>query len=131
MHYWIQRADFTSSERDVSGAEELLAIFRSHPWPAERDFQARRVLAGEESCPPGLGIVPDDGRLLHLCPLSNGLVACHYHFVEHNKVAGLFRTSRSRELTNEVPAPAAEELVRRFLIDDHDGLVRELTAARK
>ena len=125
MKYWIQRADFTSEESQASGATELQRVFRSRRWSVELELEKSRESAGESSCPPGLGIVPGDGRILHLCPSDTDLLV-HYHFPETKRVLGLFTTRRERVVTSEVPLSRADELIRLFVTSDHERLLREM-----
>ena len=97
--------------------------FRARSWPRELEFEKSRQSAGEESCPPGLGVFPGDGRLLHLCPTPTDLVV-HYHYNHERRILGIFHTSRIRVVTADMPLSAADELISRFVAGDHEGLLR-------
>jgi hypothetical protein len=109
----------------ASGAGEIQAAFRSYPWTREIKSEATRQAAGEESCPPGLGISPEEGHLLHLCPTAAHLVV-HYHYNERRRILGLFPNVPARTVETELPLSAADELIARFVAEDHDGLMRVL-----
>jgi hypothetical protein len=125
MQYWIQRADFSTEEKEASGVTELQRAFRSRSWSGELELEKSRHAAGEESCPPAFGIVPGDGRILRLCPSPTELLV-HYHYPETKRVLGLFKTRTEQTVTSEVPLPRADELIRLFVARDHEGLIREM-----
>lgn len=79
LEYWIQRADFSTTDFppvDVAGALRALDV---HPWPNEWQLQAQLENAGEEYCPPGIGFVDPDGPFLHVCPSAGGRYLVHFH----------------------------------------------------
>ena len=123
--YWIQHADFSCEDHTASGAGEIQAAFRSYPWSRELQSEKSRHAAGEESCPPGLGISPEDGRLLHLCPSSSGM-AVRYHYMQRRRILGIFPNVRTGVVDADLPLSAADELIARFVAEDHDGLMRVL-----
>jgi hypothetical protein len=125
MQYWIQRADFTSEEYEAVNVAEIQRAFRSRSWSGEVEFENRRREAGEESCPPGLGIVAGDGRILHLCPSGSDMVV-HYHFPETKKLLGFLNSSRERTITADKELARAEELINLFVAADHKKLVKAL-----
>lgn len=76
--YWIQRSDFSSTDFPAVDAESAIGILQSHDWQAELEFERARNESGLESCPPGIGLVAGDGRVLHLCPWANGSALVQY-----------------------------------------------------
>lgn len=79
IRYWIQQADYTSTEYDPVDVGTAIRILRSHDWPAALEFEREREAAGLETCPPGIGFVADQNRILHICPGRGGTALVHYH----------------------------------------------------
>jgi hypothetical protein len=75
--YWIQQADLSATDYDPVDVEAALQIVRSHDWSGELTLQKEREAAGQETCPPGIGFVCG-GRILHICPASDGTALVHY-----------------------------------------------------
>ena len=76
---WLQRADFSADEREVEHADLAYGWFRDIDWPGELEFMQKLEESGVESCPPGLGVIRDDGAILHLCPNGAGIMSAEVH----------------------------------------------------
>lgn len=124
MNVWFQSADFTTVEDTVS-SDGLKARFMAHPWSAELERQRRLEAGGVENCDPGFGILPDDGRILHLCPRSDSTVYCHYHYRPARKLLGLFTLSGRHELLSwsEPGLQSAAGLIDLFVTGQHERLL--------
>lgn len=79
IRYWLQRADYTSTEYDAVDAATAVRILDLHDWRAELEFEREREAAGLETCPPGIGFVADANRFLHICPGRDATALVHYH----------------------------------------------------
>jgi hypothetical protein len=114
VSYWIQRADFSTTEHGQVGEHEAVQAYQRHDWIAEV-AQARRLeAAAAEHCAPGIGFVADADHFLHVCPDGNSAVV-HYHFEGEHRVLGLFSSRRPRMVTVEgVPPGTVLELIRLF-----------------
>ena len=122
VSYWIQRADFSTTEHGSVREQEAVDAFRRHDWGAETALARRLEASGTESCAPGIGFVAEPDHFLHVCPDGNTAVV-HYHFEEQRRVLGLFPSRRSRLLTVEsVPLATAEELIRLFVSGQADAV---------
>jgi hypothetical protein len=97
--YWIQRAD--TSKRHFPTTDEVGAMvaFESHDWRSELLFKAQLEMEGVEFCEPGIGFVTDDGKTLHICPLTHANADYHFRFVQTKKVLGLIPRTSSRVLS--------------------------------
>lgn len=124
MNVWFQSADFTTVEDTVS-SDGLKARFMAHPWSAELERQRRFDAEGVESCDPGFGIVPDDGRILHLCPRPDSTVYCHYHYRPARRFLGLFTLGGRPELLSwsEPGLQSAAGLIDLFVAGRHERLL--------
>lgn len=65
IEYWIQRADFSVSNRTAASASELVKVLRAHDWAREVALRRELESNNRESCPPGMGIHASGSRLLH------------------------------------------------------------------
>jgi hypothetical protein len=123
MKYWIQRADFEASDFEVASASALITAFESHDWAEESSYCAERAAIGGEWCPPGFGIVPGDGRILHLCPESDSHVHCHYHFLQRQRFLAIFTREQQRTETWLDRRATIPHLIQMFYDDRHQDLL--------
>ena len=125
--YWIQRADFTTTEREPVGATDAVAAFKSHDWDAELELLEARQASSWEFCPPGIGFVPGDGRILHACPDRGGVCLVHYHFYEPRRILGIFPFERHRSISaDSISSSDVLELIELLFRSDHETLVSRL-----
>ncbi len=129
MNYWIQRADFEAEDRSASTAAELCAAFQQHDWASELSYQSVLESEGREWCPPGFGLVPGDGRILHLCPETDGGALCHYNYVERYRLLGLWPKRRAASRTWNDRLSSAEQLIHRFFDNRHEELLDHIRRA--
>ncbi len=114
LPYWIQRADFATTDHDPVDVATALRVFDAHPWPDELAFESELEAGGHDYCPPGIGFVDPDGPILHLCPSADGHALVHYH-------VGSSVRSRAGVLRGE-----AVELIHQFFHGQHDWILRKL-----
>ncbi len=123
--YWIQRADFRSDEFDAVSEANAQQALKEHDWPAELDYMDELEAAGTETCPPGIGFVSDDGRILHICPERNGRAMMHYHFTSSWRLLWLIPMSgEGLQTRDDMPFAEAGKLLSNFFANDHDRLIR-------
>ena len=72
LPYWIQRADYSATDFEPVSLPAAQALLRDHDWKAERSYQKSLEDSDEDQCPPGIGFVGDNGRVLHICPEEDG-----------------------------------------------------------
>lgn len=93
--FWIQHADFSTTDGRPVSVDEAIRAFSGHDWEAELAAAHKRSLSGAETCPPGIGFVPADAAsdiLLHICPKSWDLADVAYQYVsEPPKLLGVVR----------------------------------------
>ena len=104
--YWLQRANLEATDGKPVTLEEAKRLFRDHDWAADLAEQRQLDAAGSESCPPGIGFVAGDGRILHICPLQGVVVLMHYHFVQERRLLGLIPVRSQAVASNEHLASA-------------------------
>jgi hypothetical protein len=75
---WIQSADYSSQTYPLTDAREAIRLFRDHDWAKEAALLRKLEAAGEDFCPPGLGLNRADGRFLHICPGGGGQIAVYF-----------------------------------------------------
>ena len=124
--YWIQRADLTADDFPAVDEQGAIEAFEGVDWQRE----LARQTGDAESCDPGIGFVPGDGRILHICPQADGLVYLHYHYVDESESRDFFRSTKQRTRTKRsVPHSEVPGYISRFFKDDHDWLLGKTEAA--
>ena len=78
LPYWIQRADYSSTDFAPVDVTAALRAFASHDWSAEHALLQQLERSGRESCPPGIGFVDPNGPVLHICPGPDRHAMAHY-----------------------------------------------------
>ena len=110
MKAWLQSTDLSSVDLDLH-VDGAIRTLHGHDWAAEAGRRAALERAGDECCEAGLGLVRDDGHILHLCPV--GATATVYHHSRVRMLGGLWR--RNRLLTRpSFPLAGAADLIRAF-----------------
>jgi hypothetical protein len=110
MKAWLQSADLSSVDLDLH-VEGAIRALHGHDWAAEAARRAALERAGEEWCEAGLGLVRDDGHILHICP--SGATATVYHHARVRVLGGLWR--RNRRVTRpSFPLAGVADLIRAF-----------------
>jgi len=128
--YWIQRANFSTTEHDAVEVADAISAFEIHDWRRELDFYSDLVGAGTECCPPGIGFVDQSGEILHICPSEDGRAMVHYHFTMPRKLFGLIPITRSRiETKLGVHRSDVLDLIRFFFEGHRDWLLQKLAAS--
>ena len=121
MKVWLQRADFFEQEFDLD-LESTLRKLENFDWLAELAREQELANNGEESCPPGMGIVHPQGRILHICPNPSGATV-HYHFP--GKLMGMF--SRQKSIAKEdVPPQQVKAFIHAFFEQQWDVIENDI-----
>ena len=131
MNIWIQKHDFSSDARDNVEIDDALASYKGFDWDAEILKEEEANAKGIECCPPGMGLVADDKRILHLVPTNRG-AQVYYHSERKKKFLGLFEVS-SQGITSVIDFPDAEvkEAVRLHYEGENELLIDFLNAFGK
>lgn len=122
--YWIQGPDFNANDYDAVDVNGAIAVFKGNNWTEVEKARDLRENKDDEYCDPGIGIVPGDGRILHIALNKGNEFYIHYHF----KKEGLFGTSdktASKMSTDIADIPYFIEL---FFSGDHDSLIKQMQA---
>ena len=119
---WIQHSDLRADETTTDAASEVIRMLFSFDWADEVAKQTQLENQGADNCPPGLGIVAKNQRILHICPGLIGALV-FFHYPEPRKILGLFRTVRQATVTGEeVPRTRWSDLVEMFMSGNDDGV---------
>ena len=122
---WIQRADLEAEETICDAPHEVIRLLFEYEWDAELAKQTQLESEGIDNCPPGLGIVSKDQRILHICPGPEGALV-FFHYPEQMKILGLFKTKRQVTAAgNCVPRTLWPDLVEMFMSEMDHG-IREI-----
>ncbi|HLM54361.1 MAG TPA: hypothetical protein VK325_12415, partial [Pseudoxanthomonas sp.] len=90
ISYWIQHADFSTTDGTPVSLAEALEVFHGHDWTEEMD-QARRMIESRipDVCPPGIGyfVVNQEDQLLHVLPKTwdSVEISCSYPVEKSSK----------------------------------------------
>ena len=124
--YWIQKADFTAEDFDAVDFKQAQDVFNKYDWHKEIKIKSDLDKSGSEYCDPGIGFVPGDGRILHICPDGKGKAGVHYHFLEKKKILGLIPHTSNQIVSNiDIKESEIEEIIHYFYLNDHEWLIRK------
>jgi len=118
MRAWLQKHDFSSEEFEISDASNAKKILGEFDWQGEL---SRQVQATSETCDPGLGLVTDEGDILHICPGTDGRCMVHFHFSDTREAFGLF--SRKVDLLKtfrDVSLGRVHQMIDAFFVHDFE-----------
>jgi hypothetical protein len=90
MKMWIQLHDYSSKEMDGAVAEQATEALATFDWMSE--LKQRDQFKGA-ACDPGLGLVSDNGSILHICPIDEQRCCIHYHYDVRSKLLGFIPSS--------------------------------------
>lgn len=122
MKAWLQSADLSAVDLDLD-AEGAVRTLQGHDWAGEQARRSALERASGEYCDPGLGLVRDDGHLLHICP--DGATATVHHR-RHGRFLGVLWRQTRLVTTPSVPMAQAPDLIRAFYAHDDAALARRL-----
>ena len=121
---WIQSADFSNSDLGVLKLDSARRAFLQHDWESENSLFETLGSRGEEHCPPGLGLVAESGRILHICPANSKYAMYHYHYAVVRRIIGIPLGKAQRTQTcSEYPLANVPALIEAFYSDDHEQLL--------
>ncbi|SOE52051.1 hypothetical protein [Orrella dioscoreae] len=128
--YWIQHADFTTTDGQPVTVEAAIQAFSSHDWALELSTAKGLHAAGSgEVCPPGIGFHPvEEGSdlLLHIKPVSWDKADVDYQFPEQRKrLFGLVSPMLviASMTATGFPIERAAEAIRLFMAARHPELL--------
>ena len=120
MNAWLQSSDLSAHDLSLDAAEAVRTL-QTHDWAQEIRRQADRERSGLESCPAGIGLMRDDGQILHICPSGDSALV-HYH--RNVRLLG-FLWSRKLVLTQPAfPSGSVPDLIRWFFEGNDQALER-------
>ena len=130
MEYWIQNSDFSSPEglsenEPVQSAKQIIEIILAYDWARENAFEEERMAGDGDSCPAGIGIMADDGHILHMCPkATQGTATIYFHHKVPAKFLGFISISKTQITTYEkIPLAKLESAVRNFLANEYGAII--------
>lgn len=128
MNLWIQRHDFSSDERDRVEIEDARNTFINFDWDSEIAKEEVALAEGRDCCNPGMGLISEGNRILHLVPGSRGLMI-HYHFPKRKKFLGFLHFEDQETVSvNEFPNEEMNEALRLHYAGEHELLINFLHA---
>ena len=86
MNMWIQLHDLSSKEMNGVNEDQAKDALSKFDWLSEL---VKRDKSEDEVCDPGLGLIANDGSILHICPQGSEECYIHYHYPIQKKFLGL------------------------------------------
>lgn len=80
MTAWVQRHDYSSEEETILSVEEAVEILRRFDWETEITCEEEALARSHDCCPAGLGLVSEEGQILHIIPRRDSMAMIHYHY---------------------------------------------------
>ena len=112
MLVWIQKHDYSYDESHVDSAAEAIEKFVGFDW-AQEIIQIKE--SEGEDCPPGFGVVSEDGKILHIVPDAEGECMVHFHYPEKKRFLLIFSgTVRSTQTREHVSLEESVKYIERF-----------------
>ena len=122
MDLWIQSPDFSTREQSDVSLEQAERALAGEDWAG---MLRKAAVEGSDECPPGLGLVAEDGSLLHICPDAPGTATVYYMYKEKKKVLGFLPCTAQREHCVESAAPVTvRDLMRAHFDGDRATILR-------
>lgn len=127
MLLWIQLHDFTSEEMPTVDAKAAKRAFREFDWASELRRHKEALEKEEDCCDPGLGLVSDNGSILHLCPINEKFLCFYYHYMTIKKEFVFVSTeSEETHFVESFPIAEIEDVIGfHFASDDSEILMIE------
>ena len=130
LNVWVQHANLsTPIDTHVQTAEQVMTVFKAEDWAGQLKEIDRLMKAGENACPPGMGVVRFDGAILHICPQSESKANIHWHSQAKKKVLGIFNRSLPPYFVESVDLKNFEIALRKFISGDDANVAKILKVA--
>ena len=131
MNYWIQNSDFSNptglgESELVESAGQLLGILAEYDWAKENAYEEKCLAKNnDDCCPAGIGIVSDEGHILHICPkMTKGTAVVHLHHEVSTKILGFIKSTKDQVTTFEnVPQSKLESAIKNFLANEYAAIL--------
>jgi len=130
VEYWIQNSDYSNptglgESEPVQSAKQITDIIRDYDWAKENAYEEKCMANNDDCCPAGIGLVADDGYILHICPQAKlGTAMVHFHHDVPAKVLGFIKSTKSQVTTYEkIPLTKLESAIKNFLATDYDAII--------
>lgn len=125
MTGWIQKHDFSYDDLGILSKRGAIETLNDFDWDSESLKEETEIERGHEACNPGMGLIAEDGTILHIVPSKKGNLI-HLHWKQETKILGLFRRSRSMNSSGIGISPRlTEEIIHSHFLSAHE-ITREL-----
>lgn len=122
---WIQTSDFESTDIGTVDARAATETFNGFDWTSEESRRAQMEREGRETCDSGMGLVSEDGRILHIGPTGHGKAFLHYHYPERRRILGIPLWKTQMTISNfDIEQSDIDEIIARFFRNDHSWLLQ-------
>ena len=113
MNGWFQSADSSVEDANDVSLDWALREYSARDWASDHASERRLDSEGATFCSPGMGLVDPDGpRILHLCPLADGIVMVHFHYPTPPETGWIRKLFSGRQMTKFALCPHADAVPR-------------------
>lgn len=127
IRFWSQTPDLAIQQGREVDVPRALEKFRNTDWPGLGRQREELEAAGEEACPPGLGLDRDDGGTCHVYLEAESTFTMGIYAVERRRILGILPTKRIWQWTGHgLVAADVEERLRAFMEADTDSLLERV-----
>jgi hypothetical protein len=99
MNVWMQLHDLSHSDLPDGSIKFAMRALSEFDWDSEILKEEQAAASGAETCPPGIGFVSEDGRILHVLPASHRRSHYHYHFPIEKKMLGFIPSTHQETIS--------------------------------
>ncbi len=111
MTVWLQRHDLSSEDLEDTSMESVISILKDFDWKAESQKAEDARKSGHDFCMAGIGMIHEDGQILHVLPANDETSMCHYHYpVKQRRILGIIG-KKSRQQTISFKGVAEKDLL--------------------
>jgi len=130
VNFWIQNSDYSNptglgESEPVQSVKQIADILRDYDWANENAYEEKCMANNNDCCPAGIGIVADDGYILHICPQTKlGTATINFHHRGPTKILGFIKSSKTQVTTYEkIPLTKLESAIKNFLAAEYEAII--------
>ncbi|HHW09613.1 MAG TPA: hypothetical protein GXX29_06535 [Firmicutes bacterium] len=123
--FWIQHANYQTEDRPPTPLAAAIEFIKQYDWESELEIMRQLERAKKDFCPPGIGFVPGDGRILHIWLDEPGQFQVHYSYKRRIRLFSLTMPAgrKASAMSENMSLPKLADAVTLFYKDEHDRLL--------
>jgi len=127
MNVWMQMHDLSHADLPDGSIESAIRALSEFDWNSESLKEEQAAASGAETCPPGMGFVSGDSRILHIMPSSHSRSHYHYHFPVTRKLLGFIPSTRQATISvRQLPDQHRPAIIQHHYAGNHEAVVELL-----